>query len=111
VSIFEAIPSFVMYDRARPNRNSGLAQISNFISAWQVGGNSSFANVNPNGVLYAGVTNNETSDDSSQVYPVQITNPQYDQETQTFRCTLQPLGQQSFLFDNIVLQQVLLVVN
>lgn len=108
LTLFNVSP-YITYYIKRPSRVSGLATLANFIKAWSVG-NNSFAQDNPNAVIYAGQINGQTNQ-SETAYVVQLGNPSYNQQKNQISYMVTPLGRQGFILQSINLNNVALVIN
>lgn len=104
------VTPYITYYTFRPQHETGTAMLTNFINTWSVGGDNSFANNNPNVVVFAGIING--SDNESNHFTVsRMANPNFDIGSSTFTCTLYPLPNQKFLLDDTTLQHIVLVIN
>lgn len=104
------VSPYITYFTHRPGRDSGLAEMDDFVKAWSVGGDASFAHDNPNGVLFAGSIDDQTNS-SSTAYVVQIANPRYDARRSTATYDISPLNNKVSILSHMTLGQVVLVIN
>lgn len=102
------VSPYISYYIDRPSRATGLAAIKNFVSAWNVG-NNSFAQDNPNAVIYAGQINGQPN--AGTAYIVQISSPNYNAASNQMTYLVTPLGSQSFLLNQIILASVAVIIN
>ena len=104
------VSPYIRYYTQRPGRDTGLAQMQNFIASWNVGGNKSLKAVNPNVVLYAGKINSADNDANRFTIGI-MSNPSYNAAAQQFSLDVTPLDGQRFLFNTIDYEDVSLVIN
>lgn len=88
--LLTGVSPYTTYYTRRPNRQSGLASMNNFVRSWDVGTHT-FAQDNPNATLTAvnidGVPNKQ-----GLVKVLQLSNPQYNFSQSTLRVTVTPIG-------------------
>jgi hypothetical protein len=107
--ILTGITPFITYITSRPGRVAGLAELSNFIRAWTVGGNS-FANNNPNAVLYAGVVN-QAPNRANSFYLLQLAKPRFDKERGVLEFLAKPIGKHQTILSEMDYDYANLVIN
>ncbi len=108
--LLNGVSPYTVYYTRRPNRDSGLASMANFVKSWGVGTHS-FAQDNPNAALSAsninGVANNQ-----GLVKIFQLSHPTYNIARGTLTLVATPIGNNNqIVIKNEVLRGVSLLIN
>lgn len=108
--LLTGVSPYATYYTRRPNRDSGLASMTNFIKSWGIGTHT-FAQDNPNATMTAsnidGMTNNQ-----GLVKVFQISTPRYNFANSTLSLVATPIGSNNqIVVKNENLQGVSLIIN
>jgi hypothetical protein len=100
---------YVTYFSERPNRLQGVASLENFVKAWDVGTNSLKDN-NPNGVITA-VKINGLTNSNEKTFLITLSSPNYNLQKSELSYTVKAMDTSGFLFKDIRLEDVILVLD
>jgi hypothetical protein len=103
------VSPYITYLGDRPNRTTGVALMTNFLKAWKVGA-MSFEKTNPNAVVTAAEINQQLNSGSA-FYTVQLSHPRYSLKDNAVQYTVKNLSKQAFVFKEMQLAHVTLVIN
>ncbi|MBN1684906.1 MAG: hypothetical protein JW855_05715 [Gammaproteobacteria bacterium] len=107
LTLYNVAP-YITYFTQRPNRNSGIVPLQNFVKAWNVGPNS-FQDNNPNAVIVAGQIN-DTINKNTPPLLAALSNPQYDMNKNVLQFLVKPLSTQKLLYKEITYQYVTIII-
>ncbi len=90
ITLFDVSPH-VDYFSDRPNRKAGSLPIQDFLKLWEPKGAKSFHNNPPNAYFNAMEMGTATANNIKNM-AIELSNPQYDSQTNTLRYTATPLA-------------------
>jgi hypothetical protein len=93
----------------RPERESGIIPVGEFIKTWDTGKNS-FQQNNPNAFLTAAFIDGVSNKDS-KFYLLTCSTPQYDLKNNTLIYVVKPLPRHTLIFEYIKLDYVTLIID